>query len=110
MKEILKAHGQPSWPIVTYLPFLWSSGEHMFLKPTVTTDYAERVGHPFSYEYSPQLEARVYASLLELVEQTESEIADLKPTDRVDIQSFIWVVGRWSQKDADVSEGAPVSG
>jgi hypothetical protein len=40
----------------------------------------------------------VYESLLDLVAKTEKEIVDLKPTDRIDVQSFIWVVGAY--KDA----------
>jgi hypothetical protein len=30
---------------------------------------------------------------LDLVAKTETELTDLKPRDRIDLQSFIWVVG-----------------
>jgi hypothetical protein len=35
----------------------------------------------------------VYESLLDLVAKTEANIGDLQPEDRIDVQSFIWVVG-----------------
>jgi hypothetical protein len=33
--------------------------------------------------------------LLDLVEQAERELSDLKPRDGIDVQSFIWVVGSY---------------
>ena len=65
----------------------------MFLKPTVSVDFAERVGHPFSHVYEPRIKMDVYDSLLDLTRRTEMELADLCPRDRIDIQSFIWVIG-----------------
>jgi hypothetical protein len=99
MNSILSKHGSPSWPAVTYLPFFWLPQSNMFLKPAVTRDFAERVGHPFAREYSSQLHVDVYASLLDLAEETEMAIADLRPVDRIDVQSFIWVIGGYSEKD-----------
>jgi hypothetical protein len=65
----------------------------MFLKPEATKDFALRVGHHFARDYEPRLHRPVYDSLLDLVEKTEASIADLHPKDRIDVQSFIWVVG-----------------
>ena len=65
----------------------------MFLKPEVTKDFAARVGHRFASEYDPRLDAAVYESLLDLTARTATELADLKPRDRIDVQSFIWVIG-----------------
>ncbi len=45
MTTAVHQHGRVSWPIVTYLPFLWDFRQHMFLKPTVTADFADRVNH-----------------------------------------------------------------
>ena len=92
-------HGHPSWPIATYLPFLWLPERHMFLKPTTTRDFAEHIGHPFAHEYEAGLDERVYRSLLDLAETTAIGIVDLKPEDRIDVQSFIWVVGEYREED-----------
>ena len=54
MATAVQPHGRVSWPIVTYLPFLWDYRRHMFLKPTVTADFADRVGHDFHHRYSPE--------------------------------------------------------
>lgn len=99
MTEVLKPHDSAKWTVVTYLPFLWRPEAHMFLKPEVTKDFASRVGHRFAHDYSPQLDMPVYESLLDLVQRTEKEIADLQPRDRIDIQSFIWVVGDYNEDE-----------
>src|SRR5690606_14364674 len=43
MEQALKPHGSAKWTVVSYLPFLWRPQEHMFLKPSVTQDFASRV-------------------------------------------------------------------
>lgn len=91
--------GPLSWPAATYLPFLWRPDAHMFLKPQVTCDFAERVGSPFAQHYAPRLEASVYESLLALVSEVREKVVALGPTDAIDIQSFIWVVGAYSDND-----------
>jgi hypothetical protein len=93
MEQALKPHNSAKWTVATYLPFLWRPEQHMFLKPEATKDFATRVGHRFAHDYEPRLDIGVYESLLGLVAKTESEIADLKPRDRIDVQSFIWVIG-----------------
>lgn len=97
MKSVLAPHKVATWPAVTYLPFLWKPNAHMFLKPEVTKDYAARVGHMFAYEYSSELSAPVYECLLDLTVATEAELAELYPADRIDVQSFIWVVGKYDE-------------
>jgi len=99
MERILAKHDNAKWTVVTYLPFLWRPEEHMFLKPMVTQDFAERVGHSFVHDYSPALEPEVYASLLELMAVTKTELVDLQPRDNIDLQSFVWTVGEY--KDGD---------
>lgn len=93
MERALKPHDNVKWTVVTYLPYLWRPEAHMFLKPEVTKDFAARVGHPFASVYEPRLNIAVYDSLLDLAAKAASELADLKPQDRIDVQSFIWVVG-----------------
>ena len=97
LDRVLKPHNCAKWVIATYLPFLWRPQSHMFLKPEATKDFAARVGHPFASIYQPRLDFDVYASLLDLAEKTESELIDLAPRDRIDIQSFIWVVGDYRE-------------
>ena len=89
----LRPHGIAKWTAITYLPFLWRPSEHMFLKPMVTKDYASRVGHRFADDYSSEIRYSVYESLLNLASETDDQIADLGRKDRIDTQSFIWVVG-----------------
>lgn len=66
--------------------------------PEATKDYAARVGHPFASDYETRLNIDVYASLLDLVERTNQELADLRPRDRIDNQSFIWMVGDYKEE------------
>lgn len=100
IREALHPHGAASWTAATYLPFLWRPDAHMFLKPEVTKDFAARVGHPFHHAYAPALEMKTYNALLDLTARTEAEIASLGPKDRVDVQSFIWVVGSYGEGEA----------
>jgi hypothetical protein len=69
----------------------------MFLKPEATKDFATRVGHRFASDYEARLHLPIYESLLDLVSRTALELADLRPRDWIDIQSFIWVVGDYQE-------------
>lgn len=101
MADTLKANGAATWPIMTYLPYLWSPSEHLFLKPTVTVEFAERVGHRFARDYGSDDRAAVYQSLLSLRDETNAALADLQPADGIDVQSFIWVVGAYEDGGKD---------
>ena len=96
---LLKQHDLAKWTLTTYLPFMWRPEMHMFLKPEATKDFAERVGHPLALLYEAQPDFELYQSLLDLVAKTESAIADLHPKDKIDVQSFIWVVGNYEEKE-----------
>jgi hypothetical protein len=97
MERALKPHDNAKWTVVTYLPFLWRPDQHMFLKPEATKDFAARVGHRFAHDYEARLNLTVYEGLLDLATKTESELADLRPRDRIDVQSFIWVIGDYKE-------------
>lgn len=99
MVAAIKPHGRHSWPMMTYLPNLWLPHHHMFLKPNATLDFAQRIGHAFQYDYSPDPDPEVYRSLLDLVSTTETAILSLSPNDRIDVQSFIWVVGDYTDAE-----------
>jgi|HigsolmetaAR202D_1030399.scaffolds.fasta_scaffold44241_2 hypothetical protein len=102
MKAAAEPHGVAKWTAVTYLPFLWRTQEHMFLKPNITCEFAERVGHRFRHDYRPDLDPEVYRSLLDLTAATAAVVSDLEPADNIDIQGFIWVVGFY---DVESEEG-----
>jgi len=101
MVKSIAPHGSATWPLLTYLPYLWNPDEHMFLKPDATVDFATRVGHEFARSYDSDRRLSVYESLLELANWTETRIGELRPADRIDVQSFIWVVGSYTDADRE---------
>jgi len=88
-----------TWPIATYFPFFWKPEGHMFLKPTVTLDFAERIGCEFQYIYDANVDGNIYKALLEMAAQTRLGIAELNPSDHIDVQTFIFVVGGYPDED-----------
>ena len=78
-------------PVVTVFGQIALPEKHIFLKPMVTRATAARYGVKFYYFSRPSWET--YSSLLEFAEVIRRDIADLKPRDMIDIQSFIWVQG-----------------
>lgn len=95
IQRIFQPHGTPSWPAATYLPYLWRPDAHIFLKPEVTRDFAERVGHRFAQAYGSKLDGATYDALLDLANETKAQLSALEPRDMIDVQSFIWVVGAY---------------
>ncbi len=80
-----------TWPLQTVFPFIAQPAKHVFLKPLVTKRAAKEYGFLFDYRSTPSF--GTYASLLEFASVLERDLADLEPRDRIDIQSFIWVLG-----------------
>jgi len=80
-----------TWPVVTVLGFIARPDEHIFLKPNVTRAAAAEYEYDFRYASRPAWE--VYANLLDFARQVQGDLADLKPRDMIDIQSFLWVLG-----------------
>lgn len=99
MIAAIRAQAQPSWTMLTYLPFMWRPDQYLFLKPAVTCDFADRIGHSFGRDYAEGMTAGVYQSLLDLGAETRREIAELKPKDLIDVQSFIYVVGAYKENE-----------
>ncbi|UWU31729.1 hypothetical protein N2600_26445 (plasmid) [Rhizobium sp. WSM1274] len=99
MASVLKRHDSAKWTVVTYLPFLWKPEENVFLKPTMITAFAQRVGHPFAHAYKPELDPAVYESLIDLARTTKEKIADLGPLDMIDVQSFMWTAVEYAEED-----------
>jgi hypothetical protein len=107
METALEPDDNAKWTVATYLPFLWQPEAHMFLKPEVTKDFATRVGHRFVADYEARLHLPFYESLLDLVAKTEAELKSLTPRDRIDIQSFIWIIGNYEDEWTGTSELGP---
>ena len=80
-----------TWPVVTVFGFLARPKVHLFLKPTVTRRAAEACGFDLDYRSRPSWST--YAEVLALTRTLRAEIADLRPRDMIDLQSFLWVQG-----------------
>ena len=78
-------------PVTTVFGFLAQPAKHFFFKPTVTRTAAERYGFDLEYRSRPSWET--YSGVLDFAQTVAADIADLKPSDMIDIQSFIWVIG-----------------
>lgn len=80
-----------TWPVVTIFGFIAQPKMHFYLKPTVTKLAAEEYGYDLAYRSRPSWET--YADLLDFAGRVSADVADLKPRDMIDIQSFLWVLG-----------------
>ena len=77
-------------PVVTVFGYIAQPETHIFLKPNVTRTAALRYGFDLYYHSRPSWQT--YESLLEFSAVISRDLADLKPRDMIDIQSFIWVL------------------
>ena len=80
-----------TWPMVTVFGFIAQPKRHIFLKPNVTRVAARQYQFDFQYRSRPSWET--YASLLAFARAVRRDLADWRPRDMIDIQSFIWVLG-----------------
>ena len=80
-----------TWPMVTVWGFLAQPDVHVFFKPLVTRRAAANYGAPLPYQ--PRPDWRTYAGLLHLAATVSRDLADLRPRDMIDVQSFLWVQG-----------------
>lgn len=80
-----------TWPIATIFGFVALPKEHIYLKPRVTQAAARAYGFDFEYHSRPAWST--YASLLDFARTVHRDLADLRPRDMIDIQSFLWVLG-----------------
>ena len=86
-----------TWPVVTVFGFIAQPQMHIFLKPNVTRIAARKFGFEFHYQTRPSWET--YSEFLQFGQIVRSEVADLRPRDMIDIQSFIWVLGSDEYED-----------
>ena len=80
-----------TWPLATVFGFIAQPRQHIFLKPMVTRRAADRCGCAFHYVSRPS--GNPYAAYLKLARTVRADLADWRPRDLIDIQSFLWVQG-----------------
>ena len=81
-----------TWPVATVLPYLARPDFFMFLKPDVTKDCAERLKFNLCYDSKPNW--LTYKKLLMMCDLLRHNLEPYGARDMIDLQSFIWVVGR----------------
>lgn len=80
-----------TWPVATFFPFIAQPAKHIILKPTAMKAAAAEL--KFDLDYASQPGFSTYERLLQFAEETKVAIADLKPKDYHDVQSFLWTIG-----------------
>ena len=91
-----------TWPVVTVFGSIARPRVHLFVKPMTMRRAAEAYGFDLTYRSTPGWET--YASVLDLARTVRDDLADLRPRDMIDVQSFLWVLG--SDEYADEREAA----
>lgn len=80
-----------TWPLATVFGFIAQPDRHMFLKPNTIRAAARAYGYDLPYRPRPSWD--VYDGLLAFCALVRADLADLRPRDMIDIQSFLWVQG-----------------
>jgi hypothetical protein len=80
-----------TWPAATVFGFIAEPRVHIFMKPNVMRRAAEAYGIVLPYQSRP--DGVHYRELLKFAGQVRRDLADLRPRDMIDIQSFLWVQG-----------------
>ena len=80
-----------TWPVVSVFGFIARPRVHLMLKPLVTQRAASAYGFDLHYRSNPSWST--YRSLLGFARRLRDDLADWRPRDLIDIQSFIWVLG-----------------
>jgi len=88
LRKLIRVH---TWPLQTVFGFIANPKEFIFLKPKVTRAAAKAYGYDLFYDSTPCW--KTYTSLLDFTEQIKNDLADFKPRDMIDVQSFILVLG-----------------
>ena len=80
-----------SWPVLTLFPYLAQPSKYMIMKPNAMRFAAKELGYDLEYSSKPNWNC--YSDLVHLADLVGDGIADLKPRDYHDLQTFLWVIG-----------------
>jgi hypothetical protein len=80
-----------TWPVVTVFGAIARPRVHVFMKPLTIRRAAEAYGFDLGYSSTPSWDT--YSRVLELARLVRTDLADLRPRDQIDVQSFLWVLG-----------------
>jgi hypothetical protein len=80
-----------TWPLVTVFGFIAQPKQHVFLRPLAMKAAARRLGYDFPYHSRPTWDT--YEAYLQMVKHVRRALADDRPRDMIDVQSFLWVLG-----------------
>lgn len=89
------------WTTVTWLPFIARPDHHILIKPTITRTFASVL--PFKIHYRSEINYPTYASCVAMAQQMRERLqhSELnlsgRPLNMLDVQSFMWVVMRYTQ-------------
>ncbi|HYH51597.1 MAG TPA: hypothetical protein VEG38_18800, partial [Acidimicrobiia bacterium] len=91
-----------TWPVVTVFGSIARPKVHLFVKPLTIRRAAEAYAFDLPYRSAPGW--ATYGGVLDLARTVRADLADLRPRDQIDIQSFLWVLG--SDEYADERDAA----
>ena len=91
-----------TWPVVTVFGSIARPRVHLFVKPLTIKRAAEAYAFDLPYRSRPGWET--YAGVLDLARTVRQDLADLRPRDQIDVQSFLWILG--SDEYADERDAA----
>jgi hypothetical protein len=80
-----------TWPVVTVFGSIARPKVHLFVKPLTIKRAAEAYAFDLAYRSAPGW--ATYSRVLDLARTVRADLADLRPRDQIDIQSFLWVLG-----------------
>ncbi|MCY4655929.1 MAG: AAA family ATPase [Gammaproteobacteria bacterium] len=87
------------WP--TLILFLWRPERFVFIKPTFMDSVLKRLDFEKLGQGVP-LNGKLYRRVMEDLSQVRKGLAELRPRDYIDVQSFLWHVKDLENKRSDV--------
>jgi hypothetical protein len=102
----VSAAGLPaSWPLPTYLLFLFAPQEEIFIRPSVVRWLTKRTE---DVTYTPRIDGAIYEGILGLYREIGDQLLrrGYGVQDFVDIQSFVWVAYLGERRAQAPQEGA----
>ncbi|HKK36231.1 MAG TPA: hypothetical protein VJ994_08075 [Paracoccaceae bacterium] len=82
------------WPVLTAIPFLWRPDAHMLLDPGPAGEAARHLDHPLAGRLAAGGPAETYRALLQLCAELRASVADLAPTDNLDLLGLLRAAAR----------------